>query len=208
MKIEFSFILFLFLCPAKGRKIKSYFMNKEADLRKNFASENGRECLHTTRETIPLPQEITICYRQKAYITRGNNVRGNGPKSGILSFGNINSGWTDFDSGFVFGIWYSGAWLAYLEKGNPTSWINMGSHFIDMHAWRHTCITLNFKDGKYSNFENGMKHYEKTFDRMPEIGRKFNNTINIFTLGCAYVTEKYVYCILTMSFISNVNSLF
>ena len=40
---------------------------------------------------------------------RGNNIRGNGPKSGVLSFGNINSGWTDFDSGFVFGIWYPGA---------------------------------------------------------------------------------------------------
>ena len=185
MKNKFLVIICILQCRANGQKIKSYFINKEADLRKDFAIENGRECLHTIRESIPLPKEITICYRQKPYI-----IRGNGPKSGIISFGNINSEWTDFDSGFVFGIWYSGAWLGYLEKGNPTGWINMGSHFIDIHKWRHTCITLNFHDGKYSNFENGKKQYEDTFERMPEIGRKFNNSINIFTLGCAYVTNK------------------
>ena len=102
----------------------------------------------------------------------------------------MDPGWTDFEFGFIFGVWYSGAWLGYKEKGKPMSWINMGSHFIDIHAWRHTCITLDFKSEKYSNSENGLKRYEETYDRLKEIWKKLNSSINLVTVGCWYIPYK------------------
>jgi len=153
-------IISLLSLTAYSVKIKSYFLNKAGNLSRNPLSlENGRECLHTSRNSIPITNEITVCYRQKPYMIRGYT-------SGIISFGKMDPGWTDFEYGFIFGVWYSGAWLGYKEKGKPISWINMGSHFIDIHSWRHTCITLNFDTGKYSNSENGMKRFEETYDRL------------------------------------------
>ena len=169
------------LAVAGSSTIKSYFLNKAGNLsREPLSLESGRECLHTTR-IIPINNKITICYRQKPYMIRGY-------VSGIFSFGRMAAGWTDFDYGFIFGVYYSGAWLGYKEKGTPVSWVNMGSHDIHIHSWRHTCITLNMDTGRYSNFENGMKRFEETFDRLKEVGQKMND-LNLVTVGCWYVPE-------------------
>ena len=130
------FLLWTILAVAGSSTIKSYFLNKAGNLsREPLSLESGRECLHTTR-IIPINNKITICYRQKPYMIRGY-------VSCIFSFGRMAAGWTDFDYGFIFGVYYSGAWLGYKEKGTPVSWVNMGSHDIHIHSWRHTCITLN-----------------------------------------------------------------
>ena len=173
-------LLILLYCSSITSSISSYFISKFGNLSKSpLSPENGRECLHTTRQSIPITNEITVCYRQKPYTLRRT--------SGIISFGKIDPEWKDFEHGFVFSVWYSGAWLAYKEKGKDMSWINMGSHFIEIHAWRHTCITLNFLSGKYSNTENGILRFEDTYEKLVEIGKNLNNTLNHVTLGCWYI---------------------
>ena len=173
-------ILAMLLSFSSSIRITSYFVNKHTDLLRNPLSlADGRECVHTTRSNIKITLEITICYKQKPYMIRG--------KSGLITFGTLDESWSDFKYGFVFGIWYSGAWLGYKEKGKPMSWLNMGSHYIEIHAWRHTCITLNFKTGVYTNTENGEKRHEDTYERLMEIGQKLNFSIDILTLGCWYI---------------------
>ena len=174
-------VLYMLLGVGSSATIKSYFLNRAGNLsRSPLSLESGRECLHTTRERIPIDKELTACYRQKPYMIRGYT-------SGIISFGKMTDGWTDFEYGFIFGVWYSGAWLGYKENGKPISWINMGSHFIDIHSWRHTCITLDMKTGRYSNFENGVKRFEETFDRLKEIGEKLDGSLNLVTVGCWHI---------------------
>ena len=186
VKIRVLLLLWTLFAVVGCSPIKSFFLNRVANLsRSHLSLESGRECLHTTR-TIHINKEITICYRQKPYIIRGF-------VSGIFSFGKMTAGWTDFESGFIFGIYYSGAWLGYKEKGNPISWLNMGSHFIDIHSWRHTCITLNMNTGRYSNTENGVKRFEETYDRLKEIGEQLKE-LSLVTVGCWYIpVEKTEY---------------
>ena len=177
-----SIVLSTLVVLSSSFEIRSFFLNKHADLlRKPFSLASGRECVHTTRTDIKLTEEITICYRQKPYMIRG--------KSGVFTFGTLDETWSDFQYGFTFGVWNSGAWLGYKEKGKPLSWINMGRHRIEIHAWRHTCITLNFKTGVYTSTENGLKRKEDTYKRLTEIGKKLNFTIDIVTIGCWFVPK-------------------
>ena len=76
----YSIVFSIFVVVSSSLEIRSYFLNKHADLlRKPFSIASGRECLHTTRTDIKITPEITICYRQKPYMIRG--------KSGVFTFG-------------------------------------------------------------------------------------------------------------------------
>ena len=49
---------------------------------------------------------------------------------------------------------------------------------------------LRFQEWKYSNSENGLKRYEETYDRLKEIWKKLNSSINLVTVGCWYIPYK------------------
>ena len=184
MKSLIACFLLSFIVTTISLEIDTYFINKNTDLRQTPLSPlEGPECLHTKMREIPLPPEVTVCYRRKPYQIRGF-------VTGHLSFGVMDSDWIDFHHGLIFGTWYSGAWLGYREKGKSFSWINMGGGFVKLHSWRHSCFRLNFESGRYAMFENGEKLFDDVYERLSEIRKRMNNSINLLTLGCWYVRFK------------------
>ena len=182
----FQHFIPVFICSvltykAEGYKLKSYNLNK-------YLSSNFKfDCLHTSRTNITIPPSFTFCYRHKPVVTHSRIW-------GSVFIGNLNEDWTDVTSGFDFGIWSYGPWVAARHNGT-VSWISMGKgEGFELLAWRHTCMTINFVDGKSSLYENGKLQFEDKSDELLEFGDKMPASVNMISVGCAHgLVDTYDY---------------
>ena len=175
-------ILVLFLsCLSYGNEIiKTFYLNKKSGLESRPISQNnGQECVHTTGKQISLPEQFTLCYRHQPMVF---NYR-----SGLISFGKIDSSWSNLEVGIVYGNYDSGEWLGFVEGLKPITWIPMGLHQFTTQVWRHACIAFDFQKATLQLYENGKKKHEEHFEKLKEIYKKLKTNMTIFTLGCAYI---------------------
>ena len=165
-----------------GYKIKSYNVNKYAKDSFDY------DCLQTTRTNISIPPTITICYRFKPVITHYGTY-------GTIFMGNLNENRTEVEVGLDFSIWSSsGPWVGLREKGQSVVWVGMGDGAFDLLTWRHTCLSINFKDGHSILYENGNKYVEGTFQEYVNFNPKMPETVNFISFGCGptIYTESFV----------------
>ena len=174
----------LFLSLAGGNPmLKTFYLNKKSDLLSRPISQyNGRECVHTDRKKFFLPEQITLCYRHQPMVF---NYR-----SGLISFGKIESSWSNLEVGIVYANYDSGEWLGFVEGLKPITWIPMGLHQFTTQLWRHSCIAFDFKAATLQLYENGNKMHEEHFNKLRDIYNKLKTEMTIVTLGCAYIESK------------------
>ena len=160
--------------------LKTFYLNKKSQLERRPISENeGRECAHTTGKQVSLPMQFTLCYRHQPMVF---NYR-----SGLISFGKIESSWRNLEVGFVYGNYDSGEWIGFVEGLNPIIWIPLGFQKFTTQVWRHSCIVFDFKEATLQLYENGKQMHIEKFEKLKEIYEKMKMEMNIFTIGCAYI---------------------
>ena len=160
--------------------LKTFYLNKKSSLtQRPISLYEGRECVHTEDKELLLPKQFSFCYRHKPMVF---NYR-----SGIVSFGRINSHWTNMEVGFVHGNWDSGVWIGFLEGLKPIKWYGLGLQSFQTQVWRHSCVTFDFERGGLQIYENGQKMNEEPMEKFEEIYAKLEQGVNIFTVGCAYI---------------------
>ena len=176
MTVLFSLLFCSIVLASSGAKLQSYNLNKYS------TTEFNLDCVHTTRSNIPTGHVFTFCYRHKPVVTLGQ-------MSGYVFIGNLGEGW-QVDSGFDFTIWPSGPWLGLRSNGR-TVWVGLGKgEGFDLLAWRHTCLSINFLDGKYNLYENGKLQVGGTADEFVEFKDKMPLNVNMVSIGCAYGAYK------------------
>ena len=175
-------LLFIFtltdnLGAVSGEKVKAYNLNKYSPGEDNF------DCLHTTRQQIPIPKEFSFCFRHK-------KVYYNGDVFGSLYIGKMKGNWTSNDHGFFFAYWYYEPWIGLLRPGiKNAAWVAPAKKFdFNMLTWRHTCMTISFVTGSYTMYENGVlvgesmfKHFETFSTLVPDF------VANLISIGCMHV---------------------
>ena len=57
---------------------------------------------------------------------------------------------------------------------------------FDLLTWRHTCLSIDFRDGHSVLYENGELRYEDTFEEYLRFRDKMPSTVNMVSVGCAY----------------------
>ena len=163
--------------------LKTFYLNKKSDLLSRPISQyNGRECVHTAGKKFFLPEQFTLCYRHQPIVF---NYR-----SGLISFGKIDSSWSSLEFGMVYGNYDSGSWIGFVQGVKPIIWIPMGLHRFTTQVWRHACIAFDFKAATLQLYENGNKMHEEYFDKLREIYQKLKTEMTIVTLGCAYIENR------------------
>ena len=174
-------IAFLLISLAVGDPIlKTFYLNKKSQLeRRPISQYEGRECAHTIGKQVLLTEQFTLCYRHQPMVF---NYR-----SGLISFGKIESSWRNLEMGFLYSNYDSGEWIGFVEGLNPIIWIPLGLHKFTTQVWRHSCFALDFKATTLQLYENGDKMHEGKFEKLREIYAKIKMEMNIFTIGCAYI---------------------
>ena len=172
-KLYFLFVIFYFFSSLQGYRIKSYNLNKYP------SSSFEYDCLHTSRTNISIPQAFTMCYRHKPVVTHATTWSN-------VFIGNLNEDWTKVESGLDFSIWVSGVWIATRDNGTNV-WVAMGKgEGFELLAWRHTCLSIDFGNGRSVLYENGELQYEDTFEEYLQFRDKMPSHVNMISLGCAY----------------------
>ena len=75
-----------------------------------------------------------------------------------------------------------------LQRDNGTTvWVAMGKvEGFELLAWRHTCLSIDFSDGRSVLYENGELQYEDTFEEYLQFKDKMPPYVNMISIGCAY----------------------
>lgn len=168
----------LLFSPSGCLLLPSYHLNKFSE--KNFKED----CIHTMRPSFSLPQAFTFCYRHKPMITHSS------PWSNVF-FGNMTKDWDDALIGFDLSIWSYGPWIGARDNGN-TVWVSLGTNVdFGLQAWRHTCLVINFEDGKSTLFENGVLQFEDKFEELVNFQDKMTFNPQMISIGCQYGAQQY-----------------
>ena len=157
-------------------QLKSYNLNKHSQDVFDF------DCLHTTRETIPVPHAFTVCYRQKPISTHA-------PTWSKIFLGSLNDDRSKIENGLEFSIWSSGPWIG-LRSNISTVWVGLGEESFDLLAWRHTCLSIDFVDGYSALAENGKLQVEGNYEEIVLFKRTLSFNMNIISVGCAFTVYK------------------
>ena len=185
---EKAMLVLILICLAVGNLatgnpvLETFYLNKKSQLESRPISQyEGRECAHSMGKQIILTEQFTLCYRHQPMIF---NYR-----SGVFSFGRIDSSWSNLEVGFVYVNFDSGTWIGFVEGLNPIAWMPLGLHQFTTQVWRHSCIAFDFKKTTLQLYENGKKMHERKFELLKDIYStiKMDMNMNIFTIGCAYI---------------------
>ena len=171
------------LMSAVALSIDVYFFNKRLPLNvMNKRWDPEIDCLYLQQEGMQFPRQLTMCYRWTGFqfTTPSEYLH-------VVSFGSINSNFTELEDGFVFGAWATGPWLGVKINGTLTySWIGIQPYRQYFHTWIHTCITINFKTGRYILAEDGNVINDKVYSSLVDQGKQLSKTAKIATVGCSY----------------------
>ena len=158
-------------------KLKSFNLNKYS----SSSSSYEFDCVHTTRANISIPKSFTFCYRHKPVGTHDITWSN-------IFLGDLKEDWSEVEKGLDFAIWPSGPWVGAVDNGT-TVWVAMGKgNGFELLAWRHTCLSISFVDGRLILYENGKLQYEDTFDEYIQF--KMPSSVKMISVGCAYGIYK------------------
>ena len=173
--------LFFLVTFSEEDELTTYFLNTDYSFRNNLPNSPDITCLHTDPTNIlPLPKEITFCYRSLPLVYMGIGYFW----STVSSFGTISRDGRKIDNGYLFGVWETGYWLGVRNQTDQSiGWISLGENIKrNVQIWRHFCIAIERSLGSVSLVENG----EKISELNSELVKSSRNTMNHVAVGCAY----------------------
>ena len=174
-------ILFSLILTSNSEKIVTYFLNSEFDYRAYQDEDDPNiECVHTDpRTVIPLPGQVTICYRSNTIMYTNYED----PFISFVGLGTIKPDFLNVVEGVAFGIWKYGPWVGFnYESFHTFDWFPLGEiNLPDLGVWRHTCLSIDFDSGNVTLTENGGVRMKTQVTI-----RRLGNEINHVAVGCFY----------------------